>query len=294
MSDADGRLRDGPSGTPVVVIHLPAAALREYITFYYFVTADGPVDDFLYPEWGNVRFAVQGDWRVVMDGYGPEAQVEVLFGPTDRCARVTTDGGRVVGFGLTPVGWHRLLGESANRMANRVRSLGDELGPSASELRRALALDDSAAASVARLDQALGAALGRRPQTPAILLRLDHMLRTRPTDVVRFATAVGVSPRSLQRLCLDLYGFAPKRLLRRQRFLDTLGRFRIAVGESLETAMDPKYVDQAHFYRDFRDFMGMSPRAYFRASRALMRRAAQAQEAAGVTLSFELPPTTER
>lgn len=278
----------------MVSIHLPSVGLREFITFYYFVAADGPIDDFLYPEWGNIRFALQGEWRVVMDGYGPEAQVNVLFGPTDRCGRVASPGGRVAGIGLTPIGWERLLGESAHLMTNRVRTIGDELGPPAGRLRDELALDESEAASVARLDRVLGEAMGRRPATPALLLHLDQMLRMRPTDVVRFAAMVGVSPRSLQRLCLSLYGFAPKRLLRRQRFLDTLGRFRIAVGESLEAALDPKYVDQAHFYRDFRDFMGMSPRAYFKASRALMRRAAQAQEAAGVTLSFELPPTAER
>jgi hypothetical protein len=45
----------------------------------------------------------------------------------------------------------------------------------------------------------------------------------------------------------------------------------------------------AHFYRDFRDFIGMSPRAYFTASRAIMASAAAAQTAAGVTLSFKLP-----
>jgi hypothetical protein len=33
----------------------------------------------------------------------------------------------------------------------------------------------------------------------------------------------------------------------------------------------------------------MSPRAYFTAARALMARAAEAQAAAGVTLSFKLP-----
>jgi AraC-like DNA-binding protein len=275
-------------------VHLPAPELREYVTFYYFVTAPGPIDDFLYPEWGNIRFALHGDWHVTMEGYGPEPQVDVLFGPTDRCGRVTTSGGRVVGLGLTPIGWHRLLGESAHLMANRVRTMGDELGAPASRLRRAFALDRCEAAGVARLDEVLGAVIARRPPTPALLLRLDDALRTRPQDVVRFAGLAGVSPRRLQRLCLAVYGFAPKRLIRRQRFLDTLGKFRMAVGEPLETAIDPKYFDQAHFYRDFRDFMGMSPRTYFKASRVLMRRAAEAQRAADVTLSFELPPTSDK
>ena len=64
------------------------------------------------------------------------------------------------------------------------------------------------------------------------------------------------------------------------------------MGDPVREALDAAYFDQAHFYRDFRDFMGMSPRAYFTASRALMARAAAAQAAAGVTLSFKLPPAS--
>ena len=283
-----------PPAAPRVDVHLPALALRDYVTFYYFVTADGAVDDFLYPEWGNVRFALSGDWRVSMDGYGPEPQVGGLYGHTDRCARVTTSGGRCFGFGLTPIGWSRIVGDNADLMANRVRPLRDELGVPASEIRAAFARDADDASGVARFDRLLTDLIARRPLETPIFLTLSRVLQTRPADVIEFAALVGVSPRTLQRLCLHLYGFAPKRLIRRQRFLDTLGTFRTAVGEPLDTAIDPAYFDQAHFYRDFRDFMGMSPRAYFTASRDLMARAAKAQTAAGVTLSFQIAPTSDK
>jgi AraC-like DNA-binding protein len=285
----------GPSApvvAPRVNVYLPAAELRGYVTFYYFVTVDAPLEDFLYPEWGNVRFALAGDWRLEMDGYGPEPQVDVLFGPTDRCGRLTTTGGRVVGFGMTPLGWRRLIGTEASLMANRVRSLADELGSSGPELRAAFARDASDEAGVARFDALLTGLVARRPPEAPALISLDRILRTRPEDVPQFAAAADVSIRTLHRLCLSLFGFAPKRLLRRQRFLDTLGQVRTAVGDPLREALDAAYFDQAHFYRDFRDFMGMSPRAYFTASRALMARAAAAQAAAGVTLSFKLPPAS--
>ena len=278
-----------PDPGPRVDVYLPDVALRGYVTFYYFVRAHGPLVDFLYPEWGNVRFVLEGDWRVTMQGYGPEPQVDTLFGPTDRCGAVTTDGGRIVGFGLTPLGWNRLLGLDADTMVNRVRPLADDLGPRGHELSAAFAADTSQAQGVARLDDLLNDLVSRRPPEAPVLVAIDRALRARPATVPEFAAACGVAPRTLHRLCLRLYGFAPKRLLRRQRFLDTLGHVRTAVGDPLRDALDAAYFDQAHFYRDFRDFMGMSPRAYFTASRDLMARAAAAQTASGVTLSFELP-----
>jgi hypothetical protein len=168
---------------PRVVVRLPAEALRGYVTFYYFVTADGPVDDFLYPEWGNVRFALAGDWRLSMDGHAPGPQLDVLCGPTDRCYRVTTAGGRVAGFGMTPLGWLRLIGEDADSLANRIRRLGRELGRPAEEMCAAFAADETDDAGVARFDRLLtDLAAHRAPESPQ-LLALDQVLRTRPADV---------------------------------------------------------------------------------------------------------------
>jgi methylphosphotriester-DNA--protein-cysteine methyltransferase len=153
-----------------------------------------------------------------------------------------------------------------------------------------LAADRDEAASVARLEQLIAGLLATRPPVGAAVLAADRALRTRPDTMAQFARAARLSERTLHRVCLHAFGFAPKRLMRLQRFLDTMGRVRTAVGEGLGGAIDPAYFDHAHFYRDFRDFMAMSPRAYFSAPRPLMAAAAQAQIRAGVTLSFAVPP----
>ena len=270
---------------------MPAEHLRADVTFYYVVETAGALNDFLYPEWGNVRFAVTGEWCVEMAGVYPlQRQGHSLFGPTDRCGRVSTEGGKVVGFGVTPLGWLHLIGGDASLMANRVRAYDCELGVSGDALAAAFTRGVRDEDGVARLDGLLTPIVASRPADHPLVLAVDRVLRTRPADVGAFADAVGVSQRTLHRLCLRTFGFPPKRLLRRQRFLDTLGKYRSAVGAPLEGSLDDQYNDQPHFYRDFRDFMGMSPRAYFAAERALMARAAAAQKAAGVTLSFELPP----
>ncbi len=264
-----------------VDIHRPAEALRGYITFYYFVTA-GPLTDFLYPEWGNVRFALDGDWRVAMAG-GEETSSESLFGPTDRCGVVETGGGRIAGFGLTPLGWHRLIGTDASRLANCIVPLGESLGASTAAIRAALTNGGHPADRVATCDALLLAYAATRPPEDRQIIAVDRALRDHPRDTATFAAAAGVSTRTLHRVCLRAFGFPPKRLLRRERFLATLGHVRTAVGDPLRAALGSDYCDQAHFYRDFRDFMGMSPRQYFTAARTLMAEAAAAQVAAGVT-----------
>lgn len=274
-----------------VRVYYPHPDLQSYVTFYYFVEAAGPLTDFLYPEWGNVRLCLSGSWMVLNDPRDPAVPAErVLYGPTDGRGKIVTQGGRTAGFGLTPIGWDRLIGTDASAMANRVREVGDELGLDLAGLQaRLIANGDDDAAGVALFDAALLDLMARRRPTPASVLAIDRALRTQPSDVATFAERAGLSPRSLHRLCLQAYGFPPKRLLRRQRFLYTLGVIRITPDPVFGTLIDAEYHDQSHFNRDFRDFMGMTAREYATTPRALMQAAAAAQQAIGIPLSFRLP-----
>jgi AraC-like DNA-binding protein len=274
-----------------VRVYLPARPLRAYVTFYYFVEAFGPLTDFLYPEWGNVRVAIRGDWTVVNDPRDGDARHNrALFGPTDRRGQIVTDGGKTVGFGLTPLGWNRLIGSDAGAMANRVREIDGELGVDLAELQAEFTADgDDDAIGVARFDATLLARLKNSAPNPALVLATDSVLRRRPADVPTFAAEVGVAPRTLHRLCLRAFGFPPKRLLRRQRFLETLGVIRVTPEATFGALMSEDYHDQSHFNRDFRDFMGMTARDYARTPRALMQAAAVAQMQMQIPLSFALP-----
>ena len=285
-----------PTPDVSVRVYYPHPDLERYVTFYYFVEAAGPLTDFLYPEWGNVRLNVSGDWMVLNDPRDPATPANrVLFGPTDRRGKIVTGGGKTVGFGLTPGGCARLIGSDASRLANRVVEITDQIDLDAGALQAALiAVGDDDAAGVAHFDDALLGLLGRRPPTPAPALAVDHALRQQPREVATFAELAGMSERSLHRVCLRTFGFPPKRLLRRQRFLYTLGLIRVTPDPQLGTLIDPEYHDQSHFNRDFHDFMGMSAREYAATPRALMQAAAAAQQSMGIPLSFRLaePPTT--
>ena len=274
-----------------VRIRLPAEPLRNYVSFYYFVTAHEPLTDFLYPEWGNVRLSLAGEWMVLNDRRDPPLPAErPLYGPTDRRGMVETSGGATAGFGLTPLGWDRLIGSDASLMANRVREIDGELGIDIVALQHAFIADgDDIEAGVARFDRVLLDLLAARPPNSPLVLAANRVLRQRPRDAAVFAEQVGVAPRTLHRVCLRAFGFPPKRLLRRQRFLETLGLIRVAPQSPFGPLIGDAYFDQSHFNRDFRDFMGMTAGEYARTPRDLMQAAAAAQVAEGITLSFALP-----
>jgi methylphosphotriester-DNA--protein-cysteine methyltransferase len=67
---------------------------------------------------------------------------------------------------------------------------------------------------------------------------------------------------SLERLTQRYFGFTPKLLLRRQRFLRSLAQYMLDPSLNWTGAIDGQYHDQAQFVRDFKAFMGLSPRQY--------------------------------
>lgn len=268
---------------PEVRFYLPAAPLRPLVTSYYVVDAPGPLDDFTHPEWGNIRFLLKGDMRFAgADGRDltPPPSPAVIFGPTDRTRRFDSQGGLTIGVGLTPIGWLSLIGSDASQVANAILPLGDELGEAGTAIRERLAAAADDDDRVAILDAVLTA---RKPHSShyhdAAARVQEALLSGVVDDVADLAEALGMEQRTLHRVCRTVFGFSPVRLLRRQRFLRTLARVRDALDQPLGQLIDPHYYDQAHFNRDFKAYMGMSPMAYFRLPRELMRRAAEGRRA---------------
>lgn len=262
---------------PAVRFHVPAPALRELVTSYYVVDAPGPLHDSLHPEWANIRFGFGGIWEFEdfhSDGIMTPPAAS-LFGPTDRGRRFSTSGGSMIGVGLTPLGWLRLVGGDAGRVANRVLPLGDELGIDGMTMLRELAAMPVELDRVAYLDDVLIRRAGRCGSREELARRAHAVLVAGEIDDVGdFAAQVGVERRTLNRLCVRVFGFTPVRLLARQRFLRTLGAVRDRLDRPLSEVIDGAYYDQAHFNRDFKAFMGMTPMAYFNSPREVLRRAA--------------------
>jgi len=261
----------------------PAPQLAELIDAYYFVQTDRATTDLVLASPGNIRFAPRGTWVQTVNGVVvPTPDRAALFGPTDRTAVFGPTGpGLMLGAGLTPLGWAQFFDIPANRMSNKVAELGDIVGyATADPLATAIenAASDEAVGEI--LDSWLIGRAAARPAADPRIAAVHRALLTVPEDVAAFARAAGVSGRSLHRLCAQAFGFPPKALLRQKRFQRTLERVRGVLDQPLAGLIDDDYFDQAHFNRDFRQYMGMSPTAYFHSPREIMRRAAEARRAA--------------
>lgn len=291
VAPGDSKAAEQPDPPASVRIYLPDERLRSFVTFYYFVDCPGALEDFLYPEWGNVRFSVRGSWWVQSRQIrAPMPRIGSLFGPTDRAAKVITQNGKTAGFGLTPLGWQRFLDKPADHLANCLEDLGTSFGTPYEVLHAQLLERPSDEEGVALFDALLLERLAARKPNTETAIEVDTVLRTRPRDVGSFAQAAGLSPKALLAVCKQVFGFGPKRLLRRQRFLDTLGQIRVTENVRFEALRDPEYFDQAHFNHEFHEFMGLSPSEYLSVPRPLMGQAALVQMQAGIPLSFKLPP----
>lgn len=254
-------------GSVDIRVYAPAESLRPLVSSYYFIEAMGPLADFAPPEQANIRFAIRGVWRLGgSDGKGTITPSNAsLFGPSDRARRFATDGGLLMGVGLTATGWLTLIGGHASDFANLILPLGRQLGSPGLEIQDRLARASDDFERVAILETILR----ERPMRPnaycAIAAQIqDAILSGKIEDVADLAEKVGVEHRRLLRVCTSAFGFPPVRLLRRQRFLRTLNRMRNRRDQPIGQLIDPSYYDQAHFNREFKAYMGMTPRAYFR------------------------------
>ena len=99
------------------------------------------------------------------------------------------------------------------------------------------------------------------------------------SNVGELAEMTGISKQRLERLSRRIFGFRPKLLLRRQRFLRTLANIMEHPELKWSDAMDGQYFDQAHFNREFQQFMGMSPGQYIAMPRATSSAANRARAA---------------
>lgn len=249
----------------------PPEPLRGCFTTFYQVTIDGPpgsrVTDHLHPEWAGLRFYLSGDCPSAegLDGQRIADTDFTATGPSSKAVRFTVGPTRMWGVGMLPLGWTQFVDAPADRFADAlVDGNVDPVFAPFRPLGRALRAETGGIdAELAQIASFFLIRAGKPVADKARIVAL-HAALVDPDirDVAGLVERTGISQRTLERLCQRAFGFPPKLMLRRQRFMRSLAEFMLDPSLKWIGAMDGHYHDQAQFVRDFHQFMGMSPRQY--------------------------------
>jgi len=180
-------------------------------------------------------------------------------GPTSHTISFKVDGPtRIWGVGILPRGWLRLIDAPANALANTTMecTASSPYSDFAGLREATFNSTPDPAAEAQRIDNYMRKLLSRRPpheDEERIQTIHTALFDDRIGSVADLAARIDISARSLERISLRAFGFPPKLLLRRQRFLRSLARFLLDPSLSWIKTLDETYVDQAHFVRDFKN-----------------------------------------
>jgi AraC-like DNA-binding protein len=251
----------------------PCAELYGRVTSYYVMEAPAGVSldahDYLIPEWPNLRCLLQGQATMTLDDtktfVAPPA-TGVLFGSTTKAMKVHLTGPfKVIGLGLFPRGWRDLIGVPAQDWSDRMDYVREAWGHDPTTVWAALAAARTDDDIVRLLDQLLMQTL-RHTQSPKLSPAsemVEHLLVDPDTGSVEsIAERTGLSLRQIERIAMRSYGHAPKQVIRKFRFLRTIGTLAKTPDAAWKDMIDLLYYDQSHFIRDFKKFTGMTPTAY--------------------------------
>lgn len=239
-----------------------------FTTFYQLkldIADGGTVEDYLQPEWANLRF-FSGSLPVTRMP-GASAVRDAAFtatGPSTLPAHFELGTCRMWGIGLLPLGWSRLIDASARDCANLVcdgskHPAFEKFAPLCEVL-----CDDSVDEEEQRsaIIEHMHALMRPCRDEEKVIAIHRELVDANLTSVAEFSERVGLSIRTLERVCHRYFGFAPKLLMRRQRFMRTLAEFFLGQGKKWTEVMDQNYHDQAQFTREFNEFMTMNPTQY--------------------------------
>jgi hypothetical protein len=256
----------------------PAPALDGLVSGYHICSAGpsgSPVwEELLFPGWANIRLTLDnGGWHCGSVGT-PMLPVPdlALFGPASRGIHSRTGGGLMVGAGITPLGWHRLFSSPAYTVADKIVPLDRLIAHIPHDLLDNARKDPSPDGIQALFDQWLTQCL-RRPSAlvPAVAGLFERLTCHDDVELKHIESALGLSASQLRRVARHHFGFPPKLLLRRTRFLKSIASIINTPDANWSGVIDERYFDYAHFIRDCQDFLGMAPRKFLALDRPMTR-----------------------
>lgn len=258
---------------------LPDELTPYFNTFYTSTILDTGgeiVEDRFQPEWASLR--VTESSALPFSSIQPDELKQVspfgFNGPTSRAANIGFIPAKFWTLSFQPLGWAKFLDGPASAFADQIVD-----GEQYSELSALRPVADiirqdniETGLKVRRVFDYLMTVDRPAPKNVEAIRNCGEALRDPDVSSVSgLLDRTGLERRTLERLCARYFGFSPKMLLRRQRFLRSLARFSLEGGDKWTNVLDGQYVDQSHFVRDFRQFMGTTPSEYAEEPHPIMK-----------------------
>jgi AraC-like DNA-binding protein len=191
---------------------------------------------------------------------GPTTMASVIEAPHDGCC--------VMGIQLHAAGAVQLLRAPGSETLNGTISLDDALAGDTPLLAERCHAARTTAARFAIVCQWIESRLssGRAPH--GAVTWASHIMRQRhgSVPIAELQGATSLSKSRFVSVFREHTGLVPKQYARILRFRHALGLLQAGGGLS-RVALDAGYFDQAHMYRDFGEFAGMTPAAFVQAAR---------------------------
>lgn len=265
----------------------PSEELQPFFASYVVFDSDADADEmkntinWMPPGWATIWVMLaEHPAKVTVRSrqYGPLAS-PVVFGVTSRAMPLVAHGGVTITLNVKPLGWARFFAGSAEQFRDKVVPL-DELAPHSwsPALITLLAASDQGPAVKGILDRFF---LDRLPPPHAdepLIAQITALLADpSPRDLVQSASTLGLSAQAMVRLTKRHFGFPPKMLIMRARFLRAFDAMILSDGPPGPVLLQAGYHDASHFSRDSVRFLGMTPRRFLAMELSYLRAVVRAR-----------------
>lgn len=248
---------------------LPCDELREFVSAYH-IFDTGPISNNIrheafFPGWANLRFR---DPNAKLSISIPNNHIEntplhSLFGPSSFLSRCSLNGGRLIGAGLTPIGFSRIFGPNADKYANTIVDFSNLLPKFPLELIYEIHKCSEISEVAQILDIQIQKLIKRPHRHEEIARTFWKMINDNHNlTIEEIASDLKLEDHFLRRISKRFFGFAPKILLRRTRFLKSIVKLVSQPEINAIEAIESDYFDYSHFVKDCHEFFGMSPRDF--------------------------------
>ncbi len=216
---------------------------------------------------GNIRVVLNGGGVMHMpDGHTLHTTSAFLLGPTLGAYCMEAEAGtRVFGIGIRPKGWVTLCGINAEEATDKVIDLTSFAGGLArstiDEMRNASSFQDMAAAADRFFSNLIQRRAARRRTGSYPEALAQWLLDPNELGIDTLIDMMDVSRRQTDRIAKAYFGASPKYLQRKYRALRAADRIRSGDLDWMSAA-GGGYYDQSHFIKEFKSFIGVTPKQF--------------------------------